>query len=342
MIGREAERVGLLIEGFQQLALGERLVVVAIAAADQIDLDARRLHRTSPHAPLLTHRSRYRAGEAGWAWAGSAVPRPEGGAVKAVFLGNAADYSPAFLAALVGRSLDSEDRVELAAVVCPQRFRNRRDAGRFQLKRSTERVLANRHVGTANLSGNGGPWRRMHLLAQQAGVPVLWPRTTSDPAVIDLVERSAADVIVVAGLDRILSAATIAAFPPIFNVHPSLLPAYRGAVPEFWQLADGQTRGGVTIHRIDAGVDTGPVLAQREFDIPAWFDAQDLLGASLEPGVALMNDVLDAFPDIIETPSPAGSGSYGPLPTEADRAVPFEASATTVVNRVGRSAGASR
>ena len=282
----------------------------------------------APDSPIMGAR-----GEAGWAPAGTALPRPAGRAVKAVFLGNAADYSPAFLAALVSRSLDSEDRVELAGVVCPQRFRNRRDAARFQLKRSAERVLAKWNVGTANLAGNGGPWRRMHLLARQAGVPVLWPRTTSDPAVIDLVERSAADVIVVAGLDRILGAGTIAALPPIFNVHPSLLPAYRGGVPEFWQLAEGQTRGGVTIHRIDAGVDTGPVVARREFDIPAWFDAQELLDASLEPGVALMNELLDAYPDIIETPSPAGGGSYRPLPTDADRAVPFEAPARVVVNR---------
>ncbi len=54
------------------------------------------------------------------------------------------------------------------------------------------------------------------------------------------------------------------------NLHPSILPAYPGACPLFWQIHDGiDQRGGCTIHRIDAGIDTGEILVQRHGEILA-------------------------------------------------------------------------
>ena len=55
-----------------------------------------------------------------------------------------------------------------------------------------------------------------------------------------------------------------------FNIHPSLLPAYRGPTPTGWALLNGEDEVGVTIHAIDAGIDTGPVLAQSR--VPISFD----------------------------------------------------------------------
>src|SRR4029450_2388359 len=52
------------------------------------------------------------------------------------------------------------------------------------------------------------------------------------------------------------------------NLHPSLLPAYRAPAPLFWQLRAGETRTGVTVHRIDAGVDTGDIVSQRDLALP--------------------------------------------------------------------------
>ncbi len=76
------------------------------------------------------------------------------------------------------------------------------------------------------------------------------------------------DLIVVAAFSRILRAELIGV-PRLgcVNVHPSLLPRYRGPNPFYWVLANQDAKTGVTVHRIDEGIDSGPILLQREFDI---------------------------------------------------------------------------
>lgn len=54
----------------------------------------------------------------------------------------------------------------------------------------------------------------------------------------------------------------------LLNAHPSLLPEYRGANPTYWIFRNQEKKGGVTIHYIDEGMDTGDYLLQKEFDIP--------------------------------------------------------------------------
>lgn len=71
-----------------------------------------------------------------------------------------------------------------------------------------------------------------------------------------------------AGLMRILPPAFVAQFSPrLINTHPSLLPLYPGANAVAQTLAAGAHTTGVTVHQIDAGVDTGPVLAQRAIPV---------------------------------------------------------------------------
>jgi methionyl-tRNA formyltransferase len=69
------------------------------------------------------------------------------------------------------------------------------------------------------------------------------------------------------------------------NIHPSLLPRYRGPAPVLWAIRNGDAEIGVTIHRIDEGVDTGPILAQRA-GIPLDDDVtRDRLAARLAPAI---------------------------------------------------------
>jgi phosphoribosylglycinamide formyltransferase 1 len=76
------------------------------------------------------------------------------------------------------------------------------------------------------------------------------------------------DLVVLAGFMRILPAEFVAALSPaIINLHPSLLPLYPGAHAVRDALAAGATETGTTIHIVDAGVDTGPVIAQRSLKI---------------------------------------------------------------------------
>jgi methionyl-tRNA formyltransferase len=225
-------------------------------------------------------------------------------------------------------------------MISPQRHPSKRATLAFVAKRRIERAahrLAPR--GAAVLLGSrSGPWRHLQRLALRAGTPVIFPPSTADPAVVSLVREARADLVIVAGLDRIFGPRTIAACPPIFNVHPSLLPAHRGPVPEFWQLASGATTGGVTIHRVDAGIDTGPIVAQQAFAIEPWFDAPAFLARSLSVALPLLHRLLDTYPAFEDHADSDVIGWRDPLPTAADLAVPFYDPATAVYDRA-RAAG---
>jgi hypothetical protein len=107
------------------------------------------------------------------------------------------------------------------------------------------------------------------------------------------------------------------------NVHHGAVPEYRGGPPVFWELADGRERVGFTIHRIDAGIDTGPVLAEGEVPIAR----RPTLGETLVATIPALHDAsLDALEAVLlalgrdeldERAQPAG-GRHRTTPTLGD------------------------
>lgn len=104
--------------------------------------------------------------------------------------------------------------------------------------------------------------------AQSHGIPVLQPEKVRDSAFLQAVSAMKPDLIVTAAFGQILPQALldIPRIMPI-NVHGSLLPKYRGAAPIQWALINGERTTGITIMRMDAGMDTGPILLQRGLEI---------------------------------------------------------------------------
>ncbi len=113
--------------------------------------------------------------------------------------------------------------------------------------------------------------------ALRLGLPVYQPERIRRPEALDRLRALAPDAMVVVGYGQIIPQAVID-IPPhgIFNVHASLLPKYRGAAPIQWAVVNGETRTGVTIMRIDAGLDTGDMLAKAETEIGPEETAVDL------------------------------------------------------------------
>ena len=261
-------------------------------------------------------------------------------AMRVIFVGNVSGYSARILAALAARSIDPTASISLAAVICPVSLDTRREAFTFALKRRVGRLLDSRLRGDlpqpvrSYISDRtDGMWHQMQKLAGDTGAIMLWPQKMTEPGLLDQVASMDADLVIVAGLDRILRERSLQVFPRVFNLHPSLLPKYRGPSPEFWQLDAGETEGGVTMHVIDAGIDTGPIVLQRRFSIEPWLDADGLMERGIEVGIALMHELLDRFPDIAADPTPQADGSYHPEPRPEDRLVPFEHPAEAVFNR---------
>jgi methionyl-tRNA formyltransferase len=106
------------------------------------------------------------------------------------------------------------------------------------------------------------------ILAQEFGLPVFQPDKVKDPSFIELLQNLKPEMIVVAAFGQILPKAVID-YPPLkcLNIHPSLLPKYRGAAPLIWQIIRGETKTGVTIMVMDEGMDSGDILLQEETDL---------------------------------------------------------------------------
>lgn len=103
------------------------------------------------------------------------------------------------------------------------------------------------------------------VAAQELGLSVYQPETLRDPLAQQWLRQQGADVAVVAAFGQILSAEVLA-IPPYgcLNLHASLLPRWRGASPIVAAILAGDEITGVTLMQMDAGVDTGPIMAQRQ------------------------------------------------------------------------------
>lgn len=107
------------------------------------------------------------------------------------------------------------------------------------------------------------------------------------------------------------------------NVHPSLLPAFRGPVPLFWQRRAGLREGGVTIHLMSAQLDKGDILAQAPLPLPDGASGAELDAHAAQLGGTLLGSVLESLKSSTATdhPQPPG-GSYQSWPSKKDFIVP--------------------
>jgi phosphoribosylglycinamide formyltransferase 1 len=120
--------------------------------------------------------------------------------------------------------------------------------------------------------------------AEQFGVPTfvvepgLFPaRENWSEMLLQNVKYHNPDLVVLAGFMKVLPESFVSALSPnLINLHPSLLPAFPGAHAVRDALASGASTTGATVHIVDAGVDTGPVLAQREVAIASGISEADL------------------------------------------------------------------
>ena len=90
------------------------------------------------------------------------------------------------------------------------------------------------------------------------------PRTIQEGKVLEALRRADAEWVCLAGYMRLLSPAFVSAFPRrIVNIHPSLLPAFPGLDAQEQALAHGVKVSGCTVHLVDEGLDSGPIVVQR-------------------------------------------------------------------------------
>jgi phosphoribosylglycinamide formyltransferase-1 len=126
--------------------------------------------------------------------------------------------------------------------------------------------------------GSDKPRARALERGRAAGIPARAfeqpDRRERDAAMADWLEQARVDLVVLAGYMQLLGAPFLARFPQrVINVHPALLPAFPGIGAVERAVAHGVKVFGVTVHFVDEGVDTGPIIAQRALELPDAGDA---------------------------------------------------------------------
>lgn len=106
---------------------------------------------------------------------------------------------------------------------------------------------------------------------------------------------SGAEVAVAANFPLLLPGALLRKVEAALNLHPSLLPDFRGHSPWLWQFYHQVEQSGWTVHLMDANFDTGPILAQSAFSIPFGIEASELIDQVLQPGSDLLLQTLKQF-----------------------------------------------
>jgi methionyl-tRNA formyltransferase len=175
------------------------------------------------------------------------------------------------------------------------------------------------------------------VAAERLGLPVFQPPKARPPEVALALTATRAELGVVVAYGKILPPAVLAAFPRgCINVHGSLLPAYRGAAPIQWAVLDGRTTTGVTIMQLDEGMDTGPMLSQREVAIGDDETAGELFARLAPLGAAALLEAIDglAAGTVRPVPQPAEGASHARMLTKADGAVDFARPAAAVAAQI--------
>jgi methionyl-tRNA formyltransferase len=174
-------------------------------------------------------------------------------------------------------------------------------------------------------------------LALAEGLPVLQPARARDEAFIAELRQLQPELIVVAAYGQILPQAILDL--PRFgclNVHTSLLPKYRGAAPIQWAILNGDAQTGVTIMKMDPGLDTGRTLAHAITPIAQADDAQILHDRLAELGGDLL---VKTIPDYVSGkitphPQPVEGVSYARKITKEDGQIDWSQPARILWNRV--------
>jgi methionyl-tRNA formyltransferase len=174
------------------------------------------------------------------------------------------------------------------------------------------------------------------ILAEELGLSVIQPIHLQETETMAKLREWKPDLFVVAAFGQILRQEVLD-LPPYgsLNVHASLLPRWRGAAPIQAAILHGDDQTGVTIMKMDSGVDTGPLLSQRNLHIQTDETAGSLAPKLAQLGAELLIETLPAYLSGDLQPQPQkGEHAYAPMLKKSDGELDFFQSASALECRI--------
>lgn len=207
---------------------------------------------------------------------------------------------------------------------------------------SLERILRDGHEIVAVYTQPDRPAGRGNKLnaspvkefAAQNNLQIYQPTKIKTPEALETFKSHAADVAVVVAYGRILPESFLRAFPKgAINVHFSLLPKYRGAAPVNWAIVNGEKTTGVTTMQMDAGLDTGGILLQRQTDIGETETAVELMRKLSVIGADLLSETLAMFDELTPQAQAEAQATFAPIMKKEDGLISWMLSAPEIADR---------
>lgn len=208
---------------------------------------------------------------------------------------------------------------------------------------SLERILADGHEIAAVWTQPDKPAGRGNKLttppvkefALENNLPVFQPAKIKTAESLELFQSHRADIAVVVAYGRILPETFLQSFAGgAINAHFSLLPKYRGAAPVNWAIVNGEEKTGVTTMKMDAGLDTGDILLQRETDISPDETAVDLMRRLAVTGADLLSETLGKLNTLSSQPQDDSKATFAPIMQKSDGLIDWNLTAAEINNRV--------
>jgi len=174
-------------------------------------------------------------------------------------------------------------------------------------------------------------------VAAQAGVRIYQPASMKSDEARDVIAEIKPDAVVIIAYGQIIPRRLLD-IPRLgwMNLHGSLLPKYRGAAPIAWAIINGEPKTGLTTMRLDPGLDTGPMLMQREIEIGGDDTAPELAKRMAELGAPLVADSLIKFNrgEIVPIPQNTTQATYAPILTKEHGRIDWLLTSGEIYNRI--------
>ncbi|MBN1149004.1 MAG: methionyl-tRNA formyltransferase [Anaerolineales bacterium] len=174
-------------------------------------------------------------------------------------------------------------------------------------------------------------------LADKLGLPTIQPKRLNQPEAMEQLRVWKPDLIIVAAFGQILRSEALDLAPQgCINVHASLLPRWRGAAPIQAAILHGESETGITIMRMDVGLDTGPILSQRSESILPRDTAGSLQERLASLGARALIDTLPGYlnGEIKPRSQDDTLATYAPMLAKADGELDFQRTALELERQV--------